>query len=155
MAYALERALTAERHLCYVLDGDNVRKGLNINLGFTPKDRTENIRRIAEVARLMNDAGLIVICALISPLAADREMARQIIGQDCFREVFLSTSLAVCEFRDPKGLYSKARAGQVPEFTGISSPYETPCNPHLIIDTGCLDLESAVLQLIRLVRLEQ
>jgi adenylyl-sulfate kinase len=152
LAFALERALVAEGHACYVLDGDNVRHGLNKNLGFSHEDRTENIRRIAEVARLMNDAGLIVITAFISPFVADREIAREIIDPINFREVFVSTALEVCESRDPKGLYGKARAGQVPEFTGISSPYEAPSNPDLVIDMGQLALESAVLQLISLVR---
>lgn len=152
LAFALERTLVAEGRACYVLDGDNVRHGLNKNLGFSPEDRSENIRRVAEVARLMNDAGLIVITAFISPFIADREMARQIIGPDFFREVFVSTSLEVCESRDPKGLYGKARAGQVPDFTGISSPYEAPSNPDLVIDTGRLDVENAILQLTRMVR---
>ncbi len=152
LAFALESALVAEGRTCYVLDGDNVRHGLNKNLGFSAEDRTENIRRIAEVARLMNDAGLIVITAFISPFIADREMARQIIGTDYFREVFVSTTLEVCESRDPKGLYSKARTGHVQEFTGISSPYEAPSAPDLVIDTNHLAVENAVLLLTNLVR---
>ena len=152
LAFSLERALVAKGCACYVLDGDNVRHGLNKNLGFSPEDRSENIRRIAEVARLMNDAGLIVITAFISPFVADREMARQIIGPDSFREVFVSTTLEVCESRDPKGLYGKARSGRIPEFTGISSPYEVPSNPDLEIDLGRVGVENALLQLIKMVR---
>jgi adenylyl-sulfate kinase len=125
-------------HPCYVLDGDNVRHGLSRDLGFSDDDRTENIRRIAEVARLMNDAGLIVITAFISPLRSDREMARTIIGSDQYREVYVSTSIEVCESRDPKGLYKKARAGLVKDFTGISAPYETPLSPTLTLDTGVM-----------------
>ena len=152
LAFALEKALFAEGRTCYILDGDNIRHGLNKNLGFSNEDRTENIRRIAEVARLMNDAGMIVITAFISPFIVDREMARQIIGQDCFREVFVSTALDVYESRDPKGLYGKARAGQVPDFTGISSPYEVPKNPDLVIDTDHVAVENAVLLLTKLIK---
>lgn len=151
LAFALEKVLFAEGCACYVLDGDNIRHGLNKNLGFSNEDRTENIRRIAEVARLMNDAGIIVITAFISPFVVDREMARQIIGQDCFREVFVNTALDVCESRDPKGLYGKARAGQVSEFTGISSPYEAPKEPDLVIDTDCITVDNAVLLLTKLI----
>ncbi len=151
LAFALEKALFAERRTCYVLDGDNIRHGLNKNLGFSNEDRTENIRRIAEVARLMNDAGMIVITAFISPFIVDREMARQIIGQDCFREVFVSRALEVCESRDPKGLYGKARAGQVLEFTGISSPYEAPKDPDLVVDTDRVAVENAVFLLTKLI----
>lgn len=151
LAFALERALIDLGYACYVLDGDNVRHGLNRNLGFSHEDRTENIRRIAEVARLMNDASLVVIAAFISPYRADRQLAREIIGPDCFREVYVSTSLSVCESRDPKGLYIKARQGSVSEFTGVSSPYEEPEFPDLLIDTTQLSLEVAVSQLISLV----
>ena len=150
LAFALERALIDQGHACYVLDGDNVRHGLNRNLGFSHEDRTENIRRIAEVAKLINDAGLIVIAAFISPYRADRAVAREIIGADCFREIYVSTSLSVCESRDPKGLYIKAREGKVAEFTGISSPYEEPELPDLVIDTAQLTLDQAVSQLIAL-----
>jgi adenylylsulfate kinase len=151
LAFALERALFAEGRTCYVLDGDNVRHGLNKNLGFSNEDRTENIRRIAEVARFMNDAGMIVITAFISPFVIDREMARQIIGQDYFREVFVSTALDVCESRDPKGIYRKARAEKSLEFTGISSPYEAPIDPDLVIDTDRIAVENAVLLLTQLI----
>ena len=128
---------------CYVLDGDNVRHGLNKDLGFSAESRTENIRRIAEVAKLMNDAGLIVITAFISPLRSDRLMARKIIGED-FREVYVSTQIDVCESRDPKGLYAKARAGLVADFTGVSAPYEAPEKPDLAIDTSVGQKEDQV-----------
>lgn len=151
LAFALERELLSNGHACYVLDGDNVRHGLNRNLGFSPEDRAENIRRIAEVARLMNDAGLIVVTAFISPFRADRIVAREIIGSESFREVYVSTSLATCESRDPKGLYRRARAGAVAEFTGISSPYEPPEQPDLTIDASRLSLEVILPQLVALV----
>lgn len=147
LAFALERLLIEAGHLCYVLDGDNVRHGLNSNLGFSAEDRSENIRRVAEVARLMNDAGLIVITAFISPFRDDRAKARAIIGEGLFQEVYVSTDLAACEARDPKGLYKKARAGQVPDFTGISSPYEAPENPALVIDTAELNKTVALSRL--------
>lgn len=151
LAFALERELIDQGRACYVLDGDNVRHGLNRNLGFSHEDRTENIRRIAEVARLMNDAGLIVITAFISPYRADRAAAREIVGPQNFREVYVSTSLDVCESRDPKGLYSKAREGKLAEFTGISSPYEAPELSDLLIDTAQTTLDQAVLRLAFLV----
>jgi len=135
LAHALEHQLVDMGKPCYVLDGDNVRHGLNKDLDFSEASRTENIRRIAEVAKLMNDAGLIVITAFISPLRADRQMAKDIIGDD-FKEVYVSTSIDICESRDPKGLYAKARAGQVKHFTGISAPYEAPEAPDLMIDTS-------------------
>ncbi|MEF8756325.1 MAG: adenylyl-sulfate kinase [Accumulibacter sp.] len=150
LAFALERALHDREHACYVLDGDNVRHGLNRNLGFSPADRSENIRRIAEVARLMNDAGLIVITAFISPYRADRSAARQIIGAESFLEVYVSTPLSVCEARDPKGFYGQARRGEVAEFTGVSSPYEAPEQPDLSIDTAQVSLADAVDQLVQL-----
>ena len=143
LAYALERRLLAEGHLSCVLDGDNMRHHLNGDLGFSPRDRQENIRRSAVVARLMNDAGMMVICAFISPLRSDREMARQIIGSDNFIEAYISTPSALCEERDPKGLYKKARAGLIPAFTGVSAPYEAPLAPALMLDTGALSLEQA------------
>lgn len=136
VACALERRLLDLGHAAYVLDGDNVRHGLNRDLGFSPGDRAENIRRIAEVARLMNDAGLIVITAFISPYREDRETARSIVGPDEFIEVHVSTPIEVCEVRDPKGLYRLARAGQVAAFTGISAPYEPPLDPVCSIDTS-------------------
>lgn len=134
LAFALERKLIDDGRACYVLDGDNVRHGLNSNLGFSHHDRTENVRRIAEVAHLMNDAGLIVVTAFISPYREDRDMARRIIGQDRFREIHVCTPMAICEQRDPKGLYVKARDGLIADFTGISAPYEPPEYPHCAID---------------------
>jgi len=151
LAFALERALIAAGRACYVLDGDNVRHGLSRDLGFSDADRTENIRRIAEVAKLMNDAGLIVITAFISPLRTDREMAKTIIGDHQYREIYVSTSIEVCESRDPKGLYVKARAGLVKEFTGISAPYETPSHPSLTLDTEKLSKEACVETLLHLI----
>lgn len=135
IAYALEKELFQQKKLCYVLDGDNIRYGLNSNLGFSLEDRSENIRRIAEVSKLMNDAGLIVICAFISPLRSDRYLAKKIIGESYFVEVYLNTSLEECEKRDPKGLYRKARLGEINNFTGISSPYEEPLHPRFVFDT--------------------
>jgi adenylylsulfate kinase len=150
LAFLLERQLIAKGHACYVLDGDNVRHGLNRDLGFSDIDRTENIRRIAEVARLMNAAGLIVITAFISPLRSDREMAKTIIGE-AYREIFVSTAIEVCESRDPKGLYQKARQGLVKDFTGVSAPYETPINPSLILDTAVRSKEDCVSEIIQLI----
>lgn len=152
LAFALERLLIEAGHPCYVLDGDNVRHGLNNNLGFSAEDRSENIRRVAEVAKLMNDAGLIVITAFISPFRDDRAKARAIIGNGVFQEVYVSADLAACEERDPKGLYKKARAGQVPEFTGISSPYEAPYAPELTIDTSQLSKTQALSSLVDFIR---
>ena len=133
---ALEQELIASRHFSYVLDGDNMRHGLNKDLGFSPADRSENIRRCAEVSKLFADSGAIVIAAFISPYRADREKAKQIIGQERFIEVHCSTDIATCEQRDPKGLYKKARAGELKHFTGIDAPYEAPTQPDLIIDNG-------------------
>lgn len=144
IAFELEKLLLDEGRPSFVLDGDNIRHHLNSDLGFSADDRRENIRRTAEVARLMNDAGLIVVTAFISPFRADREMASAIIGAQNFIEIHVSTVAAVCEARDPKGLYAKARAGKIPEFTGVSSPYEPPLNPALALDTGTLRLDEAV-----------
>lgn len=152
LAYALEAELYRCGRACYVLDGDNVRHGLNANLGFSPADRRENVRRIAEVARLMNDAGLIVIAAFISPLRADRAMAREIVGAARFQEIHVSTPLDVCESRDPKGCYVRARRGDLAEFTGVSAPYEAPEAPALRIDTSRLTLDRAVACLAALVK---
>lgn len=135
LAHAVENALFAKGCRTFVLDGDNVRHGLNKDLGFSPEDREENIRRIGEVAALFVQAGVIAITAFISPYRADREKARAIAGPGNFIETYVKCSLDVCERRDPKGLYAKARAGQIPEFTGISAPYEPPANPELIVDT--------------------
>ncbi|MFT4065310.1 adenylyl-sulfate kinase [Paraburkholderia sp.] len=138
LAFALEEQLIALGHACYVLDGDNIRHGLASDLGFERKDRRENIRRVAHVAQLMNDAGLIVITALISPIREDRAMAREIIGHDKFVETYLSAPLDTCASRDPKGLYAKARSGEISSFTGVSAPYEAPTEPELHVDTGTL-----------------
>lgn len=150
LAFALEHKLISEGKAAYVLDGDNVRHGLNRDLGFSAEDRSENIRRIAEVAKLMNDAGLIVITAFISPFQADRAMARDIIGEKYFKEVYVSTPIAVCEQRDPKHLYERARKGEVADFTGITSPYEAPIEPALVIDTSILTQDEAVQRLASL-----
>ncbi len=144
IGYALERRLLDAGRAAYVLDGDNVRHGLNRDLGFSPQDRAENIRRIAEVARLLNDAGLIVITAFISPYREDREMARSIIGEGDFLEVHVSTPIQVCEMRDPKGLYKLARSGELPAFTGVSAPYEPPAEPLCSIDTANCSVDECV-----------
>lgn len=149
LAFELERSLLARRRLAYVLDGDNVRHGLNRDLGFSAQDRKENIRRVAEVARLLNDAGLVVITAFISPYRADRAMAREIIGGERFIETHLCTGLAVCEVRDPKGLYRKAREGLIADFTGVTAPYEAPEHPELMLDTGRLTVAESVATLLR------
>lgn len=149
IAFELEQRLIASNHLVYVLDGDNIRHGLSRDLGFSPEDRTENIRRVAEVAKLFNDAGMLVITAFISPYRADRDLAREIIGSDRFIETFLCTDISVCEQRDPKGLYKKVRSGNIAEFTGITAPYEEPINPELRIDTGRLSIDECVSQIIK------
>ena len=149
IALALVQALKAQGRAVALLDGDQLRHGLNRDLGFTPQDRHENIRRTAEVARLMNAAGLTVIAAFISPYRADRAMAADIIGAAHFIEVHVSTPLAECEARDPKGLYAKARAGQIAQFTGVSAPYEAPLSPALSLDTGVLALQESVGRLCR------
>jgi len=136
LALALSQRLIQLGNLHFVLDGDVVRTGLCKDLGFSEADRHENIRRVAEVARLMNLAGLTTLCALISPRHADRELARGIIGADHFIEVHISTAIEICERRDPKGLYRRARAGELAGFTGISAPYEEPVHPALRLDTG-------------------
>lgn len=135
IAHLFERRLADRKSACFVLDGDAVRGGLCKNLGFSRDDRSENIRRIAEVARLLNDAGLLVICSLISPMRSDRENARTIIGNERFLEVFVEASLRTCEARDPRGLYARARAGEIKEFTGISAPYEQPEGPDIRLRT--------------------
>ncbi|ARU31004.1 adenylyl-sulfate kinase [Sulfuriferula sp. AH1] len=144
IANALEVALHAQGYRTYILDGDNVRGGLNKDLGFTDADRVENIRRIAEVAKLMMDAGMIVMTAFISPFRREREMARELIGAEHFVEVFVSTSLEVCERRDVKGLYKKARAGQLPNLTGVGSVYEAPLAPDVTVNGGIERIEDAV-----------
>ena len=135
VANLLEKALWERGVRGFVLDGDNIRHGLNKDLGFSPKDRTENIRRIGEVAALFTDAGVVNVTAFISPYRADREIARKAMPEGCFIEVYMKCDLDECEKRDPKGLYKKARAGEIPEFTGISAPYEAPENPELMVET--------------------
>jgi len=130
--------------LTYVLDGDNIRHGLNKNLGFSPADREENIRRIAEVGHLFADAGLITTTAFISPYRQDRDNARLLLGEGRFIEVYVKASVEVCEQRDPKGLYKKARNGEIPEFTGISAPYEEPLNAEIVLDADNLSIEEEV-----------
>jgi adenylyl-sulfate kinase len=144
IANELAIKLQQEGKLAYILDGDNVRMGLNKDLGFSDNDRKENIRRIAEVAKLLSDTGVIVITAFISPFREEREKAKEIIGRDNFIEVFVRTSLETCEKRDPKGLYKKARAGEIPMFTGIDSPYEEPLNYDIMVsgDTDSDQYES-------------
>jgi adenylylsulfate kinase len=135
LAHEVENALYQRGHLTYVLDGDNVRHGLNKNLGFSPEDRAENIRRIGEVAKLFVDAGVIVMTAFISPYHVDRDNARALIHESRFVEVFINCALGVCEERDTKGLYKRARAGEIKEFTGISAPYEPPIRPEVTLNT--------------------
>lgn len=149
VANALESALAELGHHSYLLDGDNVRQGLNRDLGFSPAERVENIRRIGEVAKLFVDAGLICITAFISPYRADREMVRRLVAAEEFVEIYVKTPLAVCEQRDPKGLYARARAGLIKEFTGIDSLYEAPEKPELEIDTSALSLEASAHQVLR------
>lgn len=144
LAQAMRQRLLDAGRPCFVLDGDVVRTGLCSDLGFSPSDRHENIRRVAEVARLMNEAGLLVLCALISPLRDDRLMAARIIGESRFIEVHVSTPLEICEQRDPKGLYRRARLGELKEFTGVSTAYEEPLTPALRLDTGRQSLPQAL-----------
>jgi len=139
------------RHSC-LLDGDNLRRGLNRNLGFSLEDRVENVRRAAETAKLMADAGLIVIVALISPLRSQRDAARALFVEGEFVEIFIDAPLAVCEARDPKGLYAKARRGELPQFTGIDSPYEAPPKPELRVDTDKLSVDEAVAEILNWLR---
>lgn len=148
IAVELEHALMENGHQAYILDGDNIRHGLNKNLGFSPEDRTENIRRVGEVAKLFTDANLITITAFISPYRADREQVRALFTDGEFIEVYVKCPLDVCEGRDPKGLYKKARAGQIPDFTGISAPYEEPSNPEITLDTSELSVEDSVRKLL-------
>lgn len=146
IGYTLEHALVQRGHLCYVLDGDNIRHGLNKNLGFSAEDRQENIRRISEVGKLFVDAGIITITAFISPYRADRDAARKTLAEGEFFEVFCNAPIEICETRDPKGLYKKARAGEIKGFTGIDDPYEEPLHPELTLDaTHTSPQEAAVI----------
>lgn len=142
LANALESKLFDSGYKTYVLDGDNIRMGLNKDLDFSNKDRKENIRRIAEVANLFSDSGTITLTAFISPFEQDRQIAKSIIG-DNFIEVFVSANIETCEMRDPKGLYKKARAGEIKNFTGLDSPYEVPKNPDIVVESDKLDVEES------------
>ena len=148
LANALNEALHSKKISTYLLDGDNIRHGLCKDLGFSDKDREENIRRIGEVANLFMNAGIVTITAFVSPFKSDREKAREIIGKD-FIEIFCAANLDICETRDTKGLYKKARLGEIKDFTGISSPYEIPNAPEIRVDTGYLDLNDSVRQIMK------
>ena len=151
VAIGVERELQRRGLLCRILDGDNIRSGINNNLGFSEADRVENIRRIAEVGKLFVDTGIITLAAFISPTNSLREMAERIIGPEDFKEVYVSTPLAVCEQRDVKGLYAKARRGEIKDFTGVSAPFEAPVRPALAIDTSVLPLEESVEKVLELI----
>jgi len=149
LANVFQNYLFKENKLVYVLDGDNIRSGLNSDLDFSEKGRMENIRRISEVAKLFSQAGFIVITAFISPFRSDREKAKEIIGS-CFREVYIEASIETCESRDVKGLYKKARSGEIKNFTGLNSPFEVPTNPDLIINTSNTNIEDSLALLLTL-----
>ncbi len=151
LSIALERELFDRGFVCRLLDGDNIRSGINKNLTFSPEDRIENIRRIAEVSKLFVDSGIITLGAFISPTEDVRDLAKSIIGEENFIEVFVSTPISVCESRDVKGLYKKAHRGELKEFTGVSSPFEEPLNPTISLDTSKLDIKDSVEQLLQLV----
>ena len=151
IAIALDRELQKRGLLCRILDGDNIRSGINNNLGFSAEDRVENIRRIAEVGKLFVETGIITLAAFISPNNEIREMAANIIGKDDFMEIYVSTPLEECERRDVKGLYAKARRGEIKNFTGISAPFEAPEHPALSLDTSKLSLEESVNKLLELI----
>ncbi len=144
IAVAAEQALAKTGRLTYILDGDNIRHGLNSNVGFSPADRTENIRRIGEVSKLFTDAGLIVFTSFISPYRGDRDAVRKIMGEGDFIEAWVQASVDTCEGRDVKGLYKKARAGEIKEFTGISAPYEEPLKPEVVLDTNSQTVDQCV-----------
>lgn len=152
LAHAVENALFALGCRTYVLDGDNIRHGLNKNLGFSPEDREENIRRIGEVAKLFTEAGVIAMTAFISPYRGDRDKARALVEAGRFIEVYVQCSVEVCEQRDVKGLYQKARAGLIPEFTGVSAPYEEPLNAEIVVDTAQESLEVSTQKVIDALR---
>ncbi|BEV71640.1 MULTISPECIES: adenylyl-sulfate kinase [unclassified Paludibacterium] len=153
LAQALYRQWQEAGIRCQILDGDEVRRDLCADLGFSREDRRENIRRVALRCRELNQQGICVVVALISPYRADRQMARELIGAPGFVEIYLATELVVCEARDPKGLYRKARAGDIPAFTGVSDPYEPPLTPDLQLDTACLSVETCCLQVQSLLAL--
>lgn len=154
VAIALERELHKRGLLCRILDGDNIRSGINANLGFSEEDRRENIRRVAEVAKLFVDTGIITIAAFVSPTEELRQLAENIIGKDDFKEIFISTPIEECERRDVKGLYARARRGEVKNFTGISAPFEAPKNPALSIDTSKMPLEESVNLLLKFLNIK-
>ena len=148
VAFRVEHALIERGCVAYVLDGDNVRHGLNSNLGFSADDRAENIRRIGEVGKLFVDAGLITLSSFVSPYRADRDQVRALLAEDQFFEIYVNTPLEICEQRDPKGLYKRARAGELPDFTGISDPYEEPQAPELELRTDTVTIDEAARQVI-------
>jgi adenylylsulfate kinase len=150
LACATLGALEAQGKPCFLLDGDDLRQGLNRDLGFTAEDRSENLRRAAEVAKLFNRAGITVLAAFITPFAKDRASIASIVGPECYREVHVSTPLEVCESRDPKGLYAKARRGEIKSFTGVSDPFESPAAPDLRINTHALSLDESVQEILTL-----
>ena len=151
VALGVERELHKRGILCRILDGDNIRSGINKNLGFSADDRKENIRRIAEIGKLFVDTGVVTLSAFISPTNESRHMASEIIGADDFREVYVSTPLEVCEQRDVKGMYARARRGEIKDFTGVSAPYEVPEHPALTLDTSVLTLEESVNKVLELI----
>ena len=151
VAIGVERELHRRGILCRILDGDNIRAGINCNLGFSPEDRRENIRRIAEIGKLFVDTGIVTIACFVSPTKELREMARDIIGAEDFREVYIATPLAECERRDVKGLYARARRGEVKDFTGISAPFEAPEHPDLSLDTSRMTLREEVDAVVKMI----
>ncbi|MBO4839841.1 MAG: adenylyl-sulfate kinase [Bacteroidaceae bacterium] len=151
IAMGVERELHKRGILCRILDGDNIRAGINSNLGFSAEDRRENIRRIAEIGKLFVQTGVVTLACFVSPTNDVRRLARDIIGEQDFKEVYVSTPLAECERRDVKGLYARARKGEVKDFTGISAPFEIPENPTLEVDTSCLSLEESVRRVVDMV----
>lgn len=153
LAHALEEELHQRGYRTYVLDGDNMRHGLNSDLGFSLEERAENLRRIGEVGKLMLDAGIITLAAFISPLIKERERVRSMFQHGDFLEIYCNASLEICEQRDPKGMYKKARAGQIKEFTGISSPYEPPLRPELEVNTGTVSIEQNIEYILNMLRL--
>lgn len=155
LAHRVEAMLYERNCRTYVFDGDNVRHGLCSDLGFSPGDRRENIRRIGEMSKLFNDAGIIALTAFISPYRKDREAVRSLVPEGDFIEIYCNTALEICEERDTKGLYKKARRGELPEFTGISSPYEEPENPELIVQTGTNPLEACAIEVIQYLELRK
>ena len=150
IAYTVEHALVNRGHLAYVLDGDNIRFGLNGNLGFSAEDRSENIRRIGEVGKLFVDGGFLTLASFVSPYSADRDAVRELMGEGDFVEIFIDTPVEICEERDPKGLYKKARTGEIANFSGISDPYEVPEKPEMIIKTADWTAEEAAVLIIEM-----